>query len=105
MSRAKTANELSDEFLAGCRALAFYWAGPLGEEISIEDRLMGLLHSVLTMIDGYSSGFPCALDLVCRPHPDDKKFDQEDGLDWVKDGTVINSGGLLHDRLYNRADQ
>lgn len=48
------------------------------------------------IIDGISGGFPCSLDLVCRPHEDDMKYNIENGDDWIDGGTVINDC-MLHE--------
>jgi hypothetical protein len=84
-----------------CRELTRYWAGV--EDRTVEERLSGLLHSILVIIDGQSGGFPCALDLVCRPHPEDKAYHIIEGEDWIEDGTVLNADVLLHELLYPRA--
>lgn len=100
MSAARTPESLREDFMGSCREIARYWAGPLVEEHSVEERLSGMLHSILPLIDG-QAGMP-ALDLVCRPHPDDKEFHQAEGEDWVEDGTVLNADVLLHELLYRR---
>jgi hypothetical protein len=59
---------------------------------------MGLVHSMLARLDG-SAGGP-TLNLVARPHPDDKAYHQSLGEDWIEDGTVLNADVLLHELLY-----
>lgn len=98
--RARTAAELRDEFLDCCRAAADYWAGPAVSSQSCEDRVRGLLHSVLCVIDGVSGGMH-AFDLVAAPHPDDKAYYQENGENWSEPGTVINKSDYLHELLYH----
>lgn len=103
MSEARTAGDLRDDFMDACRTVADYWADPaVVVAYSCRKRIEGALHSWLCLIDGASSAFPCSLDLVARPHPDDRAFDQAEGEDWVADGTVINESDMLHELLYNR---
>ena len=106
-SIAYPAQELQDMLMDHFRVLVDYWAKVdlSGKEFdgsrSVHDRLSGLLHSFLVTLDGNAGGFPCAVDLVCRPHPDDKAFNIEEGEQWVEDGTVLNSDTLLHEVLYH----
>lgn len=100
---ARTAEALRDQFVESCRDLVDYWANSNPKtmtEYTVHDRLSGALHSFLCLIDGVSSQFPCALDLVCAPHPDDKAFHIAEGDDWVEPGTVINASDMLHELLY-----
>lgn len=101
VTQAWTAEELRQRFLDHGRTLVDYWAGVSSH--TDREKLSGLLHSLLTTIDGQSGGFPCSMDLVCRPHPDDKAFLQAEGERWVEDGTVLNESDLLHELLYSEA--
>jgi hypothetical protein len=96
--RARTAQELRDDFMDTCRDLADYWASPQVPRETCHERLQGLLHSLLCLIDGVSGEWP-AFDLVARPHPDDKAYHQAEGENWIEDGTVINDT-MLHELLY-----
>lgn len=95
-----SAEGLRNQFLDHLRVMVRYWATVPLDEDTIEQRLSGLLHSTLVTIDGAAGGFPCSLDLICRPHPDDKAYCIENGEAWVEDGTVINSNDMLHELLY-----
>ena len=99
MSRAFTRDEMRDKFIDQCRDIARYWANTTGTP---EERCMGVVHSILTLIDGCSSGFPCALTLTCEPHPDDKAFHQAEDENWVEPETAINADDMLHELLYRR---
>lgn len=90
--------ELRAQFMDGARCTARYWAGLEGKT-SLEVA-EGVVHSILCMIDGCSSAFPAAIDLVARPHPDDKEYNIRNGEDWVEDGTVLNANTSLHEELY-----
>jgi hypothetical protein len=96
--RARTPEEIRDDFMNTCRSIADYWAGDLRGEYSCRDRILGALHSWLCVIDGVSAGMP-AFDLVASPHPDDKQFCIDEGEDWIEPGTVINADDYLHDLL------
>jgi hypothetical protein len=52
--------------------------------------------NILVLLDGMAGGFP-SLDLVLRPHPDDKPDAESNGEDWYLDGMTINDEVLLHD--------
>jgi hypothetical protein len=100
--RALTPEELTEQFMDTCRATADFWADPAhSPEASWPDRVRGLLHSFLVILDGGNAGLP-AFDLIARPHPDDKAFHQEEGENWVADGTLVNDL-MLHEMLYERA--
>lgn len=101
VSRPKTSDEVRDEFMNACRDSVDYWASSgIPSHYSIHDRLSGLLHSLLVIVDGSSGSFDCSLDLVCRPHPDDKEYSISEDEDWVEDGTVLNDEHMLHELLY-----
>lgn len=98
MSRARTADEIRDEFLAEAKRLVRYWAREARVQ-TIEERVSGAVFSLLCMIDGVSGAVPCAFDLVARPHPDDKAVLQREGRDWIENGTVVNDC-MLHEAFY-----
>jgi hypothetical protein len=99
--RAITPEELRDRFMETCRSLADYWADPANSpSYEWPDRVRGLLHSFLVIFDGGGSGGLPALDITARPHPDDQRYYQDEGENWISDGTVINSGTMLHEHLY-----
>ena len=90
--------ELKDQFMDGVRCVVRYW-GRLEGKTNLEVA-EGVAHSILCMIDGCSSAFPAAIDLVAHPHPDDKEYCIRNDEDWVEDGTVLNSNTSLHEELY-----
>lgn len=99
MCREKTAKEVREEFMEHMKHLCRYWAR--AEVESELERCEGLMHSVLVTFDGCSAALP-ALDIVVRPHPDDKEFHQSEGSDWYPDGVAINDDCHLHDLLYRK---
>lgn len=100
MSTAKSPEEVRDDFMNTCRSLADFWAGDGAAGKSCQERLQGLLHSILCIFDGVSGGLP-AFDIVARPHPDDKEYHRSEGEDWIEPGTVINDT-MLHELLYRQ---
>ncbi len=100
--RAVTAAELRDDFMDSCRGLVDYWSAENIDRATVHERLSGLLHSVLCLIDGASSGFPCAITLTADPHPDDKEFRRAEGENWVEPGTAFNAEDMLHELIYGQ---
>lgn len=98
--RARTAEELRDDFMDACRNLADYWAGDAVAGQSCRERIQGALHSWLCILDGVSGDMP-GFDLVAQPHPADKEFHISEGEDWTEPGTVI-SDTMLHEILFHR---
>lgn len=96
-SRAYTKKELRDEFLGALRMICSYWAD-VGKDKSPKELCESVVFSVLCQIDGVS-GIP-SMDLVCRPHPDDKQYHIDNEENWIEDGTVINDECMLHELWY-----
>lgn len=97
MSKAITSEELQQRLLYHFRSLAKYWAKQHPD--SAEDACNGMAFSVLTFLDGCTGDMP-SVELIARPHPDDKQYHIDNGEDWIEDGTVINTGGYLHELYY-----
>jgi hypothetical protein len=100
--RAFTAEELRDQFMDTCRALADFWADPANSpDHTWPERVQGLLHSFLVILDGGNGGLP-AFKVLADPHPDDKQDSISEGENWIEPGTDITEGATLHERLYKR---
>jgi len=99
--RAVTDVELRDRFMSTCRAYVDYWASDLIDRDSVHDRLSGLLHSFLCILDGVNGGLP-GFDLAASVHPADKDFRRALGENWIEPGMVINGCDMLHEILYDR---
>ena len=97
MSREYTEQEVREMFLDACQQLASYWANLPGKTAT--ERCEGVLFSVMNIFDGTSGSFPAAIDLVVRPHPDDKQFYIDNGDNYIPDGTVINDC-MLHELIF-----
>jgi hypothetical protein len=100
VSRAKTAEEARAEFLDAIRQMTYYWA-KVPQGMNVQERLDGLAFSILNILDGTSGTFSCAIDLVLRPHPDNKAFHQAEGENWYEDGMAINEC-QLHELYYRQ---
>lgn len=100
MSKAKTVEELREEFLIAVRVTAEYWAKETCT--SDLDRCEGVAHSILCIIDGISNRFPAAFDLTVKTPPErpQKRHWEDDGDLWTVYRTVINEGVMLNDLFY-----
>jgi len=97
MPRAITAAEEREALLGAVRNYASYWST---QQCTSREMCDGLAFSILGLIDGVAAGNP-SLDLVVRPHPDDKAYCEKNGENWHEDGLVINDGdAYLHDDYY-----
>lgn len=100
MSKEVSKEEAKKLFLSQVRNICAYWSS---DQIcgDVKDRCEGVAFSIMNIFDGACGGFPCAVDLVLRPHPDDKKYNIENNEDYIVDGMVINDGCHLHSDLIN----
>jgi len=100
--RAFTAEEMRAKFLNHIIAMIGYWNSEGGSNVAKDmptrERMEGLVHSILVMIDGGSGGM-CAFDISCSPHPSDEEYHKIRQENWVPSGVVINDC-MLHDE-YN----
>jgi hypothetical protein len=96
-SRAHTKEEARDMVLGHVRDMARYWSSVPGK--TPRERCDGLAFSMLVMIDGHSSNLP-AMDLVLRPHEDDKPHHIANGENYFEPGMAINDDVLLHDLYF-----
>lgn len=100
-SRAYTKEETRAALLRHLHVLARYWGHQKCE--SETDRCEGMAFSILNIFDGTSATFP-AIDLVMRPHPDDKQFHISEDENYHEDGTVLNDDCHLHDLFFTKTD-
>ena len=88
-----TAEEVRQKMLSLMRAYIGVW---LKEDRATErERMEGLVFSILNIFDGTTPDLP-AMDIVLRPHPDNRQFAIDEGERWYEDGMVINDC-LLHE--------
>lgn len=100
--RAYTSDELRDMLIEQSIVIARYWASlpdvdkATGNAMTVQSRCDGVVFSILAMLDG-SSDLP-GVDLVFRPHPDDKEYLRSEGSNWVEDGTIVSD--TLHEHMH-----
>lgn len=75
-----------------------YWAnlpedGP-ERKLTTQDRCDGVAFSILSMLDGCTDALP-AVDLVLRPHEEDKAYHRSNGERRIEPETVISD--ILHE--------
>lgn len=87
MSRAKTVEEVREEFIAHIRSIAAYWAK--APNADTREMCDGVAFSILNVFDGTSGSMP-AFDIIVRPHPEGKQFSIDNGDNYYEDGMVIN---------------
>jgi len=90
MSRALTVEECRAEFLKKLAHLIGYWAKRPG---TVEERMGGLVFSILVMIDGGAGGFP-PLKLIPEYNPANQKFRESKGEDYWPDGINLSDPKL-----------
>lgn len=93
--RAKTAEEVREEFLEYIHGVSKYWAEQ--ENLTHQERCDGLAFSILNIFDG-TTALP-AMDIRLAPHPDDKDFHETQGEDWYEPEMFINDC-MLHELWY-----
>lgn len=92
MSRAKTADEVREEFLYQVKVISNYWASIPGK--TDKERCKGVAFSILNILDGTSS-LP-AFDLLVSPNEDDKQFNIDEGENYYEPKMMINDC-MLHE--------
>ena len=101
MSREITKYEARELFLSQCEIIASYWVNESRAETA-KDRVEGAIFSIMNIFDGTCGGFPAAIDLVLRPHEDDKQYSIDEGSDWIVDGQIINDECHLHSSIFKQ---
>ncbi len=80
-------------FIDECISVAKYW-GEYGD--TKEKAADGAVFSMLSLLDGCTMEMPL-MDVVLRPHPEDKPYRISEGGDYYIDGQVINAEAMLHE--------
>lgn len=93
MSKAYTKEQVQEMILSHLHEVARYWATQTGG--SCEEKINGAMFSVLTMLDG-ATNLP-AMDIVLRPHQDDREYCLKCGENYFEDRMVINDDVMLHE--------
>ena len=93
--RAKTAEEVREEFVSHVRMLARYWANVSGQ--TVEEKCEGVAFSILVTIDGGSAELP-AFDMIPAPHEDDKQYYIDNDENWYE--KVVVNDCQLHEMFH-----
>lgn len=80
-------------FIEECIGISEYWGNCAKNPKEAAD---GAIFSMLNLIDGSRMEMP-AMDLVLRPHPEDKAYCIDAEEDYFEDGMVINDETMLHE--------
>lgn len=91
--RAYTAEEVTQQYLYDMQCIAKLWS--MQPNQTPLQMCEGVVFSILCLLDG-SSIFPGTKVLI-DPHPDDKKYNIDNGSNWYEPGTEIN---LTHELLH-----
>ena len=111
MSRAKTKEEVRNEFINEIKDMGQYWLEIQKENgYDTKRTLEGFLFSIYGLFDGVNVGVPAfdiviakrngekkGFNIVVRPHPDDKQYHQKNDEDYYEDGMCINDDIYLHE--------
>lgn len=95
MSRAKTKQEILDEFMSNLAGIANHWACEAPDRNMLE-RCNGLVFSLLVIFDGGHVGLP-AMKIAIDPHEDDKNYRRSIGANWYEPGMVFNDDVEMHE--------
>lgn len=96
--RPYTKDEASRKLVGHMISIAEEWANLEGDR-SPMDRMKGMLHSILVLLDGGTMAFP-RIDLVPQYCPEDVDFLREQCRNWLAPNEPINDECSLHD-LFN----
>src|SRR6185503_17275055 len=97
MSTAYTVEEARENFLQNLKAICSYWSQVEGR--TELEKCEGVAFSMMNIFDGTSAGLPI-MDIVLRPHPEDKQFHIDNGEKYYEDGQIINDCHMH--TLFNR---
>jgi len=99
-SRQHTTDEVRNQFLQMVWNEIDYWKK---QKVSEQEKMEGVVFSILVMIDGDSATLPPFILAPC-PHQGDRNFLEEEGMNWYpqNDNEQINGdiGGELHDMFH-----
>lgn len=95
MSREYTEEEVRNIFLKQISSAKSYWLNQ--NQLSTDDKMDGLVHSILCIIDGCTM-LP-SFNLVVCPHPDDKQTYIKDGENYFpeEESDCDINDGYLHE--------
>lgn len=95
MSRAKTEEEIKEEFLTEVENISHYWTSLPNK--TNKERCEGVAFSIMVLLDGCSA-LP-AINMHIAPHEDDKQYYIESNEDYYKDNMMFNNS-MLHEQIF-----
>jgi hypothetical protein len=98
--RVLTQQEVRDQFLTHVAVMIDYWERiPNGG--SLQERLEGLVHSLLVALDGNSTALP-AFVVAPAPHSSDRQYCIANGENFYPEAPVASCdiAGELHEGIY-----
>lgn len=98
MSRAFTQDEVCDQFLAALDQRVRYWSSDVVDDQDVEERMRGLVHSILALIDGITDDLP-PITLYAEPHHEHRAEREVEDQNWYDPDVAINADPdiMLHD--------
>jgi hypothetical protein len=100
--RKMTTEEVRERFLQQVWAYIDYWERD-SRTPSVHGKLSGLAFSMLVILDGGSPALPSCI-VAPQPHPDDKKYHQENGDNWFPENNDVaikgDIAGCLHEQFH-----
>lgn len=97
-AREYTLEEVREEFIGNLRELSTYWATLHGDR-PVKERCDGLVFSILTLLDGMSSG-SCGFKIIPDPHPEDKQYHMDNEENWYPFEGDIRENVMMHEEFY-----
>ncbi len=105
-----TREEMRDKLLTKFSTILDYWLDESRAE-TVEDRMEGMMHSVLSTLDGSAADMPGFL-LIPNVTPADDKYHRQNGekhappiTDDTTIGDAIDVGGVLHELWHRVRDK
>jgi hypothetical protein len=100
--RAYTPDEVREQFLRSIIGMIAYWNSENGSNVSLlrsnRDRLEGLTHSILVLLDGGHGMMP-AFEMRPACTKEDQEFRRAQQMHWY-DSTQVMNPCQLHDEFW-----
>ena len=101
-----TTEEIREKFISEVRALVGYWSYYVDELLTTRERLSGLAHSIMVLLDGCAE--PPSFIVAPFSDPGDRdEYSIENGEKYYPDNYDVfdqikgDISGCLHEELYN----
>lgn len=98
--RVYSRDEIQTMFIQNAKEIARFWSKV--DEVSTEERILGAIFGVFTVLDGESAAMP-GFTVKPHPHEDDKAYCQGNNENWFPDDVDI--AGDLHERFVKEREE